>query len=147
MGSRPSSFALHLTHVLSLQGATAGNVPGVGKSGTAEEVGFAGIDENHGSVIGDTDIGTPGLAATFRAPGIWLIANSRNGRVSRTTALLSARISLSCAVETSAVGCPDSPSVAWKMFPGDCPCAAAATELNNTIVHKTARWFMRVPSL
>jgi hypothetical protein len=44
---------LHLTHVLSLQYAATRDASGAGKSATAEDFGFAGIDENCGSVIGD----------------------------------------------------------------------------------------------
>ena len=49
------------------------------------------------------DIGTPGLAATLRAPGMWLTAYSGKGRASNTVALPSARMRRISSVDTSGV--------------------------------------------
>ena len=53
---------------------------------------------------------------TFSAPGMWLTAYSMCGRLSKTTALWSARICRSSSVLTSAVFWFGSFSVAWKML-------------------------------
>ena len=46
-------------------------------------------------------MGTPGLAATFSAPGMWPTAYSRAGRESNTTAVLFSRTCFISAVEIS----------------------------------------------
>src|SRR5262249_54901627 len=57
-------------------------------------------------VTSDTymDMETPGLGATFSAPGTWLMANSRYGRVSRTTAVPAARMRFLAAILSSWTG-------------------------------------------
>jgi hypothetical protein len=76
------------------------------------------------------DFETPGRAATFRAPGMWLTANSANGRASSTTALRSARTRLNSSVESSAVFCPGVPTTASKTLGG--ACAGAAVDVDTT---------------
>jgi hypothetical protein len=76
----------------------------------------------------------PGSVATFRAPGMWLVAYSEYFRESRTTALPSARIRRSSSVLTSAVFWSGSSKVAWKMLPTwafDTPNAAGMTATAN----------------
>src|SRR5947208_13378224 len=79
------------------------------------------------------DMGTPGLGATLSAPGMWLIAYSRNGRASSTRALLSARMCRSSSVETSAVGCPASPRTASKIVGTAWVAAAASTKIGTSL--------------
>ena len=57
------------------------------------------------SATSDTyiDIETPAFGATFSAPGMWLIAYSMYGRVSSTTALLSATMRFISSVLISGV--------------------------------------------
>src|SRR5438309_5672655 len=63
-------------------------------------------------------MGTPGLAETLSAPGMWLTAYSARGRASSTLALRLAMTSCSSRVEISRVLAPDSPSVAAKTSAG-----------------------------
>src|SRR4030095_7928090 len=79
-----------------------------------------------------SDMATPGLAERFRAPGMWLTANSRNGRASNTSAVPSARIRSSSAVEISGVFGLASASTAFRTSGRSCPDTALPSPARKT---------------